>query len=291
MPAFIQITDTHIVPKGQLAYGRSDTATALECAVSTINDHLPLLGEDDCAIITGDLTDHGTPEEYDRLKAIMAPLTLPWLAIPGNHDHRETMRAAFIDQDWMPPSGPIEWRRDFGTFTLIGLDTLLDGAHYGALSREGFSFVDRVLSEIGDQPAVIATHHPWMLSGIRAMDADNLRNGAPLMERLQAHPGTVRMISGHVHRALTTQIGKVTCQIAPAPCHAVHLDCREGATNDLTLEPGAVTIYSWAERPAPLAPALNKLKQEGPKPEGPEPALVSNLLPIGKFPGPWPFAF
>ncbi|MEM5500445.1 phosphodiesterase [Ahrensia kielensis] len=269
MTSFIQITDTHIVPKGYLAYQRSDTATALECAVSKINQSLPLLGSVDCAIVTGDLTDHGSKEEYERFKDIMSALELPYLAIPGNHDDREAMRDAFAKDDWMPKSGPIHWRRDIGALTLIGLDTLLQNAHYGELSSDGFAYADSMLTEIGDRPVVIATHHPWMSTGIHAMDADKLRNGAALMERLEAHPAPVRMISGHVHRAITTQIGKVTCQIAPAPCHSVQLDHRIDASNDLILEPGAVTVYTWLSDPSAN--------------------LVSDELPVGAYPGPWPF--
>lgn len=270
MPAFIQITDTHILPEGELAYGRSDTAAALEAAVTSLNEKLPLIGPVDCAIVTGDLTDYGTAQEYERFKAIMARLELPYIAIPGNHDGREAMRVAFAGEDWMPQTGPVQWVRDFGPFTVIGLDTLLETAHYGHLSEEGFAFLDEALTEAGGKPVVIATHHPWMHSGIAAMDADNLRNGAALMARLEAYSGPVRMISGHVHRALTAQLGKVTCQIAPAPCHAVHLDQRVDAINSLIMEPGGATLYTWHETP--------------------QPALISNHLPIGSFAGPWPFA-
>ena len=94
MSSFIQITDPHIVAKGALVCGRSDTATALRLAVATINDRLPLLEGVTCAIVTGDLTDHGTPEEYAHFLEIMATLDLPWLAVPGNYDQRAAMRAA-----------------------------------------------------------------------------------------------------------------------------------------------------------------------------------------------------
>lgn len=268
MAAFIQITDTHIVPEGQLAYGHSDTAAALEAAVATINKRLPAIGPIDCAIVTGDLTDHGTSEEYERFKAIMAQLELPYLAVPGNHDSHFEMRQAFSDQDWMPRSGPIQWCRDFGPFTLIGLDTLLDGAHHGVMCEDGFAFLDETLREIGGKPIVVATHHPWMHSGIREMDEDNLRNGMMLMQRLQDYPGPVRMISGHVHRTLTTQIGDVLCQIGPAPCHAVNRDHRGSSVNSLVMEPGAVSLYRWLDGSM---------------------GLISDVLPIGDFAGPWPF--
>lgn len=269
MPGFIHLTDTHIVPPGTLAYGHSDTAEALYRAVATINAKLPLLDGIDCAIITGDLTDHGTPEEFAHFATIMADLALPWLAVPGNHDRREEMRTSFVNSPWMPNEGAIHWIRDFGPFSVVGLDTLVEGAHYGELSTEGFAFLDRSLTAIGAQPAVIATHHPWLFTGIPAMDADNLRNGRVLLERLEAHPAPVRMISGHVHRAVTGQIGRVTCQIAPATCHAVLTDHRLNREPQLVLEPGAISVHRWIE--------------------GPGPCLVSDTIPVGTFPGPWHF--
>lgn len=228
MSGFIQITDTHIVAKGALVCGRSDSASALKRAIATINAALPVLDGIDCAILTGDLTDHGTPEEYAHFTELMAALDLPWLAVPGNHDQRAPMRAAFADAPWMPAEGPIHWRRDFAAFSVIGLDTLLEGAHHGALCADGFAFLDAELAALGDTPLVVATHHPWMHAGLPAMDRDNLHNGAALMDRLAAYRGPVRMISGHVHRAVTGQIGAVTCQIAPATCHAVWCDQRPG---------------------------------------------------------------
>lgn len=268
MSGFIQITDTHIVAPGALAYGVSDTAAALRRAVAMINARLPEWGAVECAIVTGDLTDHGTPEEYAHFAEIMADLALPWRALPGNHDRRAAMRAAFDGATWMPSDGPIQWVHDLGPYAVIGLDTLTEPHHHGALCPVGFSFAERALRELGEKPAVIATHHPWMASGIPAMDADNLRNGAPLMALLAAHRGGARMISGHVHRAMSGQVGPVPCQIAPATCHAVHSDHGKGRPPMLTLEAGAVSLYQW---------------------QGASGGLVSDVIPIGTFEGPYPF--
>ncbi len=269
MPAFIQISDPHIVANGELVCGHSDTATALRRAVASINERLPALGPIDCAIVTGDLTDHGTDEEYAHFAEIMAGLALPWQAIPGNHDTHDGMRRAFGDQHWMPAAGPIHWLRDFGPFVVIGLDTLLEGANYGWLADEGYAYLDHCLTDLSDRPVVVATHHPWLHSGIPAMDADNLRNGAALLYRLQAYGGPVKMISGHVHRAITGQIGKVCCQIGPSTAHTVHRDLRENAVHSLALEPGAVTFHTWLE------------SQHS--------SLVSDVFATTLKPGVWPF--
>lgn len=270
MAGFIQVTDTHIVAPGKLVCGRSNTSEALRRAIATINAKLPLLDGIDCVIITGDLTDHGTPEEYAHFTSIMSELQLPWLAIPGNHDQRLPMRAAFAEMPWMPSHGPIHWMRDFGPFAVVGLDTLLEGAHHGQLGPEGLAFIDTTLATLGEQPLVVATHHPWMHTGIPAMDADNLHDGAALMEKLAAYRGSVRMISGHVHRAISGQIGSITCQIGPSTGHAVLTDHSEGHDPQLVLEPGAIMVYRWVESQGATS-------------------LMSDVIPTGFFSGPWPF--
>ncbi|WP_417329651.1 phosphodiesterase [Halomonas cupida] len=268
MSGFIQLTDTHIVAEGQLAYGRSETAGPLRQAIATLNDQLPAITEVECVIVTGDLTDHGSEQEYKRFRCIMDVLALPYLVLPGNHDHRERLRATFADCAWMPRHGPIQWRRDFSGFCVIGLDTLVEGEHYGMIDADGLAFLDNNLAELGKTPVIVATHHPWLHSGIQAMDDNNLRNGQQLMERLEAYPGPARMISGHVHRALTTQIGNVLCQVSPSTCHAVHLDQRADSANSLVMEPGAMTLYQF-----------RKSQQ----------TIVSNQMAISQFEGPWPF--
>ena len=41
--------------------------------------------------------DLGRPEEYAWLRELLAPLSLPLVVVPGNHDDRDAMRAAFAD--------------------------------------------------------------------------------------------------------------------------------------------------------------------------------------------------
>src|SRR3954470_24527808 len=86
-----QISDLHIKPPGELAYGRVDTGKALERCVAALNEFDPA---PDFVVISGDLADTPNAEEYQYLKRLLAPLKLPFAGIPGNHDSRELMRAA-----------------------------------------------------------------------------------------------------------------------------------------------------------------------------------------------------
>src|ERR1700692_2148470 len=114
-----QISDLHIKPPGSLAYGRVDTAAALERCVVSLNAFRP---KPDFVVISGDLADTPTAEEYQHLKRLLAPLELPYAGIPGNHDSRGLMRAAFPSQPYAFSSGPLNQRIEIG-----GLDLLLLG--------------------------------------------------------------------------------------------------------------------------------------------------------------------
>ena len=90
-----QISDLHIKRPGELAYGRVDTAAALSRCVRELNRFTP---RPELVVISGDLADTPTKEEYDHLKTLLAPLEIPFVAIPGNHDERTLLRAALPDQ-------------------------------------------------------------------------------------------------------------------------------------------------------------------------------------------------
>src|SRR5260370_32334323 len=117
-----QIWDLHIKPPGVLAYGRVDTASALERCVAALNAFTP---KPDLVVISGDLADTPTAEEYEYLKRLLAPLKLPTVGIPGNHDSRELMRATFPQAAYAYPTGPLNQRVEIVGLHLVLLDSRL----------------------------------------------------------------------------------------------------------------------------------------------------------------------
>lgn len=243
MTRIIQISDPHIVPHGELAYGQVDTAVHLKACVETINEMMPEIGPIDRVIVTGDLTDFGTAQEYHRFRYIMEPLDIPYLAIPGNHDNVTAMRTSFADQDWMPTSGPINWTEEFADLAVIGLDTNVAGKAHGHLTDTTLGYLKNTLAELHDKPVIVAIHHPPVLTGIEKMDIQNLRDSCALKTILSDYQGELKLVCGHIHRSITASFGSVICQIAPGTSHAVTMDLRVGAPNCLTKEPGAFLLH------------------------------------------------
>jgi 3',5'-cyclic AMP phosphodiesterase CpdA len=119
-------------------------------AVAEINrlDPLP-----DVAVVTGDLVDHGEPPEYEHLRALLAPLAMPVFVIPGNHDAREPLRAAFAADGYLPADGFLQYAIEDYPIWLIALDTLIPGEAGGLLCSERLAWLDHALASAAARPA------------------------------------------------------------------------------------------------------------------------------------------
>src|SRR5664280_435229 len=193
-----QISDLHIKSPGQLAYGRVDTAAALARCVAALNAFRP---RPDFVVISGDLADTPTAEEYQHLKRLLAPLELPFAGIPGNHDSCELMRAALPSAAYAFPSGPLNQRLEIGGLDLVLLDSCVPGKPHGELDAPTLQWLDATLASSPDRPALVFLHHPPFKAGIWHMDRQNLRNAAELAPIVKRHPRVQLIATGHIHRA------------------------------------------------------------------------------------------
>jgi 3',5'-cyclic AMP phosphodiesterase CpdA len=262
-----QISDLHIKPPGTLAYGRVDTAKALERCVAALNEFSPA---PDFVVISGDLADTPTAEEYDYLKRLLAPLKLPFTAIPGNHDSRELMRLAFPQAGYAFASGPLNQKLEVGQLDLLLLDSSVPGKPHGELDALTLQWLDDMLASSTDRPALLFLHHPPFLTGIWHMDRQNLASSAELASIVKRHPRVQLIAAGHVHRATLTMFAGAPATICPAPNHAVDLDLAELRQPSFKVEPPAFHLHTWF-------------------PGDVFGSIVTHQVPIGNFEGPHPF--
>ncbi|OKO71075.1 phosphodiesterase [Bradyrhizobium sp. NAS96.2] len=229
-----QISDLHIRPKGQLAYGVSETNLFAEHAIHAL---LRLNPRPDCVLVTGDLTDCGLEEEYAIVADLLSRLPFPAYAVPGNHDRRESFREAFAAGRYLPQSGPLNFAVWCGPVQIVGLDSLVPGESYGALDAETVGFLEETLTAFPGAPTFVMLHHPPFDTGIAHMDAARLFEGAEELQRIVTANGQVkRILCGHVHRSIQQLFGGTLCQIAPSVGHQVALDLRPGGPSCFVLE-------------------------------------------------------
>jgi 3',5'-cyclic-AMP phosphodiesterase len=237
-----QITDLHVMPRGDLLQGRVDTAAYLEKAVAKL---LALQPKPDVVLITGDLVESGSAPEYQLLRRIIKPLTMPVFVIPGNHDDRETMRREFGDHAYMPKQGFLHYAIEDFPLRLIALDTVIPKKTEGELCKERLAWLDASLKLAPEKPTFIFMHHPPFETGVTHMDDFGLLNPGQFANVIERNPQVERIVCGHVHRAVQAKFAGTLALTCPSAAHQIHFDMAADAPAAFTFEPAGLMLHLW----------------------------------------------
>lgn len=253
-----QLSDPHILARGKLFRGpiqgiapdaeralrEFDPAAYLARAIATVNALVP---RPDITVVTGDLVDNGAPEEYEHLRALLAPLAMPVVVIPGNHDAREPLRKAFHGEGYFPAEGALHYLIDGYPLRLIALDTLVDGKNHGSLNAEQLIWLDATLAAQPDLPTVVVMHHPPFATGITYMDCCGLDNADALAEIIGRHRQVERILCGHLHRAIDRRFAGTVAGTAPGTAHQIRINLVPGAPISFNFEPPGYQLHVWQD--------------------------------------------
>ena len=222
------------------------------------------MGPLDAVLVTGDVSDDGSTESYAVARSELNRFDLPLVVIPGNHDRRDRMRAAFSDVSCLPAQGLMDCAVAFGDTLVVGLDTLIEGKGGGVLRAESLTHLARSIETLGDRNLLIALHHPPITTGIRFIDAIALQNVDELATVLESAPRPAQIIAGHVHGVHVAQVAGHAVITAPGMCSAFEFDVSPDATVGFHLAPrGCGVITTGSEG---LWSAISLESADGPYP-------------------------
>ena len=94
-----QLSDLHLGPPGWKLGGHVDTAACLNAALDRL---LALKPAPDAVVLSGDLTDGGSVEEYRHLRKLLRRLDPPYFLMAGNHDRRAALLEVFGGRPCLP---------------------------------------------------------------------------------------------------------------------------------------------------------------------------------------------
>jgi Icc protein len=233
-----QISDLHV----QVGAGDRVTAARVEAVVAAVAalDPAP-----DSVLVTGDLTHHGTPAEYSRVRDLLAPLRMPIHVLPGNHDDREALRATLGAHAPAGHGSFIQYTARSGPLRLVVCDTTEPGSDGGRLCDQRLAFVEEALAADRDAPTVLAMHHPPLVTGILAMDEIGLDDASRcgLAEILRQAPNVCCVVAGHVHRAIYGRLGGCPVFTCPSTDLAIALDLTGSRQIAIVDEPPAFALH------------------------------------------------
>jgi 3',5'-cyclic AMP phosphodiesterase CpdA len=230
-----QISDIHVG-------GSEDSKDPIPRFESVIEAIRSLPNAPDAVLVSGDLTDHGTTKEYEVVRAMLGRLEPPLYVLPGNHDDRGRIRAAFD----LPGEGeePVRYSVDVGELRLVLLDSNVPGRDPGAYDAERLGWLDAELAAEPERPTLLAVHHTPLTTGIPEWDAINLEESdrEALGAVVARHPQLRAIVGGHLHRVAVSALAGRPVLSAPS----AYLQVRPNFERDevLWVDPPGFAIHA-----------------------------------------------
>ena len=244
MTMLIQITDTHILPPGEVLYGSTDTALHLKQTVQEINRMRPV---PDAVLITGDLADKGDMAGYEHFIALIEPLKMPVYVIPGNHDEPQVMRKTFATSPYFPASDETyQYAIEDLPFRILALNSHCDGTELPDFGPRRLNWLEHQLS-LSDKPVLVALHHPPMTTGIELIDMGGSDWFQGLKSVLNSFKQVKLVICGHCHTDLCGRIGQVPVYMAPATAHQLVASRGLFIAPSTIIQPAAATLHHFID--------------------------------------------
>lgn len=189
-------------------------------------DHLLSLDPaPDLLLVTGDVADHGTLEEYAEARAVLSRWPGPLLVGTGNHDVRDAFARGLLGRE---AEGPLDQVLDLPAARFLMLDSLVaappgERIDHGELADATLRWLDERLAE-DDRPAYVCLHHPPVEIGVDLMDPIRLRAPERLAEVLGHHPHHAATLVGHAHTQCATTFAGRPLLIGGGVASTVTLD-------------------------------------------------------------------
>lgn len=205
-----QISDLHVTngPNGEGA------AANLTRALRMIAPYRP-----DMIIATGDLVNDSKRDEYSALASLLIDPPAPLYLLPGNHDDRDGLRAAFPDHTYLPKSGLLSYVIDDFPIRVVAVDQIVPGETGGAFGEEHAAWLEGTLSTQPDKPTVVALHHHPFQSQDLLFDTIGLEGRELLAEVVGRHRQVELVIAGHHHRVLEGRVAHAPALVAPSTAY------------------------------------------------------------------------
>ena len=204
MMKIIQVTDVHLGRQGERRYG-ADLHQRLASCIAHINAHH---ADAALCVFTGDLTEAGAPASYADLRAALSALSIPYRLLPGNHDGRANLVAAFPENP-VDENGFVQSVHDTGNEVLLFLDCLAEGRVEGELCERRLAWLEAWLNRSAGRAAYVFLHHPPVALGLPQLDPLALEQPERLLSLLKRHGNVRHIFFGHVHRDIAGTVAGI----------------------------------------------------------------------------------
>ncbi len=228
----LQLTDTHLCQEAGETLLGMDTDHSLQAVIDLALREQPQV---DAVLGTGDMSNHGFLEAYQRLRGYFDRFDAPQFWLPGNHDDRARM--AEVDTSGALLSNDIR----FGCWQLVMLDSQVPGEVGGYLGEEQLALLRRALALAADEKlySLVCLHHHPQPIGCQWLDEQRVADADALFGVLAEFPAARGVLWGHVHQEVDREWQGLRLLGSPSTCVQFAPDSDNFRAD--TLPPG----YRW----------------------------------------------
>jgi Icc protein len=200
MATVLQISDTHLNAAPHTPADNDPDATLL-ATIDAVRDVRA-----DLVLLTGDLADDGSEAALRRLRTVVDDLSTPLLAVAGNHDLLDNVRAVFGTLDTV----------EVGRWRVMGVESVIPGQDHGSVDVERLT---ERLDRVDDRPTLIAIHHPPRSPSTNHMF--QLIGADAMVAALRDRPHVRAIVSGHLHEVFDRREGDLQICGGPSSWYAI----------------------------------------------------------------------
>lgn len=204
----VQITDTHLFADKRERLQGVLTYESLQGVLMDSGSRFPRA---DAYILTGDLSQDGSPESYQHLKELVARLMTPCFVIPGNHDDLQNMERCLVSDQLS-----LKECVDLGNWRVILVNTQVVNEEHGAISDQEMLRLRRNISEEITNYLVCVHHPPITLECF--IDETMLQNARAFFDVLTAVTGNKVVVWGHAHQEYAEKRNDLLLLGTPSSC-------------------------------------------------------------------------
>ncbi|MDO8862765.1 3',5'-cyclic-AMP phosphodiesterase [Haliea sp. E1-2-M8] len=207
----LQLTDTHLCRESGGSLLGMDTDHSLQAVISLARSQQPRI---DALLGTGDMSNHGYLEAYQRLRRYFDQLCPAQFWLPGNHDDRSKMEQ--VDTDGTLLSNDIR----LGRWQLVMLDSQVPGKVGGRLGQGQLQLLREALDEAAREQlfSLVCLHHQPVAIGCRWLDEQMVADADELFAVLADYPGVRGVLWGHIHQQVDRDWGGRKLMASPSTC-------------------------------------------------------------------------
>jgi 3',5'-cyclic AMP phosphodiesterase CpdA len=239
-------SDTHLLAGGRPLHGKAATVEKLGRALhqlerSTVKPH--------AIVFTGDLTDLGEPDAYQRLRELVDPVAermgsqIIW--VMGNHDVRtEYSRLLFGEQS----DAPQDRVYDIGGLRIISFDTTVPGYHHGEITDEQLDWLAAELATPAPHGTLLAVHHPPIpIPVIEAMAILELQ-AQPRLAAVLTGTDVRGILGGHLHYSTHSTFAGIPISVAGSTCYTLDLSAEDRMLSGVDLGQSVNLVHVYDDR-------------------------------------------